>query len=482
MPLTKFDTSLRVIPSAAKHDNVQFSMPLGIFRDVQVGPDSVQRGIDVQEVAEYLGAPPESLRGQEHRNIAEFYSAFFTRPTGRWGHRELYLRSDPIPSLSHDARFNTNPLCAGILNLETVGIGANRYVTADYCANLNPTRFVRYQNPNILRAEWASILVPDLFGTLDLPYGDEFSLDGQDNWIVDRPGAIWQAFLGNWTQRLTDYFTTVEAAMRSEMNRRGELSSLDGTGTLSFSHSTEPWRLRRVETYWEFAHDTEPEMLEIIDRGMRSFCALPYVRNSFEGSGETITTSRERSTPNTVALTATVAPGTKLVVYAKTNRRLRFEVRHTIRDLRPASELRRTCRQAHGVPGLLSVLEVLSADAAEVVNAFLNHLERMLSDSVVPWRAAATDFLFKVAQRCPNPAVAQVIVNLLLTEGAVSRTEALNGSIDALRGAGVLERVANRQGQQSATFAPTPAYRDAVAYLAEIADVSHLTVARRQRR
>lgn len=441
------------------------------------------RGVSVQEVAEYLGAPPLAVRSAANQDLAASYSAFFTRPTGRDSEQRLHLRREAISELSHDERFGAAPLCSGILNLEERGARPSRFVTAVYWANVNPTRFVRYQDPNVLRSHLADLLTPDLFSTRDNQNGDEFALDGADNWIPEREAAIWKSFTSdrNWPARLTDYFSAVETAMRDEMSRRAELSSLDGSGTLYFTASDEPWKLRRVETYWEFANDGGPELLEMIDRAMRSFCSLPYVRRAFEGSGLNPERTRQRLTPNEIAITGTAAPGIRVVAYAKTNRRIRFEVRYDAENLRPRSHLLTLMRRVNGVPGMVRALQRLSEDAAEVMNVFLNHLERVLTDAVVPWQYSATDFLFDVTKRCNDAADAQVIVRLLVSEGAVSRTDALTPSIDALRRAGILERTANRQGQQSAIFIPTPAYRAAVNYLSEIADVSRLTVARRQR-
>jgi hypothetical protein len=483
MPLPDFSISTRVSAPSARQDKIEFTFPLGVFRDTETRPGLAMSGISVEEVAEYLGAPPLAVRGEANQDFAAAYSAFFTRPTGRDSEQRLFLRREAITSLTHDERFETAPLCSGILNLEERGARASRFVTAVYWANLNPTRFVRYQDPNILRSHLANMLTPDLFSTRDNGDGDEIALDGADNWIPQREAAIWRSFTSdrNWPARLTDYFSAVETAMRGEMNRRAQLSSVDGTGTLYFTASDEPWILRRVETYWEFANDGGPELLETIDRAMRSFCALSYVRRAFEGSGLNPERTRQRLTPNEIAITGTAAPGIRVVVYAKTNRRIRFEVRHDENNLSPRSPLKRLMRSVNGVPGMLRALRLLSEDAAEVLNVFLNHLERVLTDAVVPWQYSATDFLFDVTKRCRDAVAAQVIVRLLVSEGGVSRTDELTPSIDALRRAGILERAANRQGRQSATFIPTPAYRAAVDYLAEIADVRRLTQARRQR-
>jgi hypothetical protein len=483
MPLPEFSLSSRVSAASARQDKIEFTFPLGVFRDTPTRPDLAMRGVSVQEVAEYLGAPPLAVRSAANQDLAASYSAFFTRPTGRDSEQRLHLRREAISELLHDERFGTAPLCSGILNLEERGARPSRFVTAVYWANVNPTRFVRYQDPNVLRSHLADLLTPDLFSTRDNQNGDEFALDGADNWIPEREAAIWKSFTSdrNWPARLTDYFSAVETAMRDEMSRRAELSSLDGSGTLYFTASDEPWKLRRVETYWEFANDGGPELLEMIDRAMRSFCHLPYVRRAFEGSGLNPERTRQRLTPNEIAITGTAAPGIRVVAYAKTNRRIRFEVRYDAENLRPRSHLLTLMRRVNGVPGMVRALQRLSEDAAEVMNVFLNHLERVLTDAVVPWQYSATDFLFDVTKRCNDAAAAQVIVRLLVSEGAVSRTDALTPSIDALRHAGILERTANRQGQQSAIFIPTPAYRAAVNYLSEIADVSRLTVASRQR-
>lgn len=483
MPLPEFSISTRVSAPSARQDKIEFTFPLGVFRDTETRLDSAMPGISVEEVAEYLGAPPLAVRSEANQDLAASYSAYFNRPTGRDSEQRLFVRREVIPSLTHDERFETAPLCSGILNLEERGARASRFVTAVYWANLNPTRFVRYQDPNILRSHLVNVLTPDLFSTRDNGDGDEFALDGADNWIPQREAAIWKSFTSdlNWPARLTDYFSAVETDMRGEMERRAQISSLDGTGTLYFTASDEPWMLRRVETYWEFANDGGPELLEMIDRAMRSFCHLPYVRRAFEGSGLNPERTRQRLTPNEIAITGTAAPGIRVVAYAKTNRRIRFEVRYDAENLRPRSHLLTLMRRVNGVPSMVRALQRLSEDAAEVMNVFLNHLERVLTDAVVPWQYSATDFLFDVTKRCNDAAAAQVIVRLLVSEGAVSRTDALTPSIDALRGAWILERTANRQGQQSAIFIPTPAYRAAVNYLSEIADVSRLTVARRQR-
>ena len=484
MPLPAFSLSSRVSAASARQDKIEFTFPLGVFRDTATRPELAMPGISVQEVAEYLGAPPLAVRSEANQDLAASYSAFFTRPTGRDSEQRLFLRREAISSLRHDGRFETAPLCSGILNLEERGARPSRFVTAVYWANLNPTRFVRYQDPNVLRSHLADVLTPDLFSTRNNQDGDEFALDGEDNWIPEREAAIWKSFTSdrNWPARLTDYFSAVEIAMRGEMSRRAQLSSSDGTGTLYFTASDEPWKLRRVETYWEFANDSGPELLETIDRAMRSFCALPYVRRAFEGSGQNPERTRQRLTPNEIAITGTAAPGIRVVAYAKTNRRIRFEIRYDSDKLRPRSSLERLMRRVDGVSGMVRALQRLSEDAAEVMNVFLNHLQRVLTDAVVPWQYSATDFLFDVTKRCDDAAAAQVIVRLLVSEGGVTRTDALTPSIDALRRAGILERGANRQGQQSSIFIPPPAYRAAVNYLSEIADVSRLTVASRRRR
>jgi hypothetical protein len=480
MPLPQFSPAVRVNANTARQDKVEYNLPLGIFRDtIQYASGMI--GITAQDAAEYLGAPPLGLRDEANHDIAAAYSAFFTRPTGRGARQILSLRQDPIAALTHDARFSAAPLCAGILNLQESGLLTARHVTAVYWANLNPTRFVRYQHPGILRT--GSLLAPDLFGNNEIGADGEIAFDGSDNWIPDHPAGIWQDFTGKgqWPQRLTDYFSAVETAMRGEMARRGRLSSTDNTGTLSFTPSHEPWVLRRVETYWEFANDAGPELMEMVDQAMRSFCALPYVRRAFARTRRGPEHARERETPNAIVLSSTIAPGTRLVVYAKTNRRMRFEVRHDKEHLRHNDPVERAMRSVDGVPGMVNALQLISEEAADVLNTFLNHLERTLSDAVIPWQPSATDFLFRVAQYSKTAAANQVIVRSLMTEGAVSRTKTLTPSINALLRAGVLERVANRQAGQSTTFAPTPAYRAAVDYLAEIADVSRLTVARRQR-
>ncbi|MES2598831.1 MAG: hypothetical protein V4662_26090 [Verrucomicrobiota bacterium] len=277
MSLPPLTLQTRVNALHAKHDKIEFILPLGTFEDLS-------ETTDLDEVAHLLGAPTRDVRSRDTWEAAAMYSVFFNRPTGgrQGSRRELLVRQHPIEELDYDQRFQSVPLCSGALILQARGTGSGRTVTAEYQANVNPTRFVRYQDWNTLRLNHRPSGQPPLFRNTSIP-SDEFSLDGSDNWLPDNPAAVWQAFIGRWQDRLTDYFNNLEVAMREEMARRGRFSSLNMTGMLSFEASDEPWSIQRVETYWEFSQEMSPEFVESMERAMRSYSALPYVREEFVG-------------------------------------------------------------------------------------------------------------------------------------------------------------------------------------------------------
>lgn len=475
MSLPSLTLQTRVTASHAKHDKIEFILPLGTFRDIPTF-------LSLEEIADYLGAPPLGSRSSTNWDVAQMHSVYFNRPTGerRSSRRELTVRQLPIDGLSRlDPRFQTAPLCAGALILQAHGTGENRYVTAKYEANVNPTRFVRYQDLNVMRrSSYRPSGLPPLFRNTTIDT-DEFSLDGSDNWLPDSSAAIWRSFVGLWPDRLADYFNNLETAMRGEINRRGEISSSDGTGTLTVETSDEPWPLERVETYWEFSQEASPEFLNAVEQAMRSYSALPFVREEFMGAqARQPRSGRQRESLNGTVLSVTSKPGTKLVVYAKTNRRVRLEVRHDLRNLAQRSPLP---REAAGAAGMVETLQTFSEDAAEVVNAFLAHLERQQDSGLVPWSLPPTDLIFRLASRCHSREAARVIMGLLMTDGAVSRVEWLNNSIDALVRSRILERARNQQRRQAVTFVPAPAYQLALQRLRDIATADSLTRDRRQR-
>ncbi|MCW0221487.1 MAG: hypothetical protein OJI67_24390 [Prosthecobacter sp.] len=475
--LPAFTLQTRVSATKAKHDKIEFTMPLGTFRDIPAT-------ISIDEIAEPLGAPPNSDRSMSHADTASLYSVFFNRPTGarQSNYRTLSVRQEPISTLTElDERFSSIPLFSGALNLLARGVGTNRYVEAVYAANVNPTRFVRHQNWNNIRRHSRPSGLPPLFRDTLLP-SEEFSMDGSDNWLPDPAIGAWQAFVqpSQWPNRLMDYFNELETAMRGEMARRGAISSLDTTGTLRFVASDAPWLIGKVEVYWEFREASSPEMLEAIDRAMISYSTLPHTRQEFARShARQSRRGRQRESFNNVVLSVTSSPGVKIVIYPKTNERLRMEVRFDTADLASRSSLPKT---ASGAAGLVEALQTFNEAAQEALNAFLDHLERQLNPGFIAWSPPPTDLLFRIVSRCHSREAARSIINMLVTNGSVSRLKPLNPSIDALVKSKILERAKNQQRNQSNTFVPSLTYQMAVQRLREVVTTDVLIMERRERR
>jgi hypothetical protein len=476
MTLPAFTLQTRVSASNAKHDKIEFTMPLGTFRDL---PGI----ISINEIADYLGSPSLSNRSISHADTASLHSVFFNRPTGarQSNYRTLSIRQEPIESLTQlDERFGSIPLFSGALGLLARGVGTLRYVEAVYTANVNPTRFVRYQNWHRIRSHVRQSGLPPLFHNTMLT-SDEFSLDGSDNWLPDLAAGDWQRFIhsSRWPNQLNNYFSEIETAMRGEMARRGVLSSIDGTGTLEFRASDAPWLIGKVEVYWEFREASSPELLEAIDRAMISYSDMPHTRQEFTGSqARQSRRGRQRESFNNVVLSVTSRPGVKIVIYPKTNERLRMEVRFDTADL-SRSRLPRT---ASGAAGLVEALQNYSEAATEALNAFLDHLERQLNPGFIAWSPPPTDLIFRIVSRCHSREAARSIINMLVTNGAVSRLKSLNQSIDALVKSKILERAKNQQRKQSNTFVPSLTYQMAVQRLREVVTTDVLIMERRERR
>ena len=356
--------------------------------------------------------------------------------------------------------------------------------------NLNVTRYVRHQGASPIPADQsrftdAAAMRASLFRqnpNADGSAQDEFSMDGSDNWIPDVARA--NSFASSWGDRRREYLEAVHSILQTEIQRVCELINFSGN-PVSWNPAT-GWELetfggelslQRVETYWEFKHASPLQMVKQLEADLRAYCSSEVVRREFRGREDKdgrLQLTREK---NCILLDAEVAPGIHLVIYAKTNQRIRFEVRHYLPDNASRRGLAQVCS---GVDEAGERIESISEDAANVVNRFLSFLQSRVD--FVPVSNSPLDFLFQCAKCAEKPIYGDSVVRMILSTGTVTRLPALKKTIKAMERANILERVENEQAHSSESFVVTPRYRDAVEVLSRLNTENPITGIVRRRR
>ena len=395
MPIPPFSFEEAVSPEGAKHDKIEIGIEGGwIQGDAE----------DAWAFLNYLGSPPRHERNTP--GIAP-YGLFFSR-----------LRSDDPPFRSQTIRGSSfraggqrysRPLFGGWLEVEHWQEEAWRiYVRL----SLNPTRFVRHQlmpsrlilfqsPPEFPHFE------PNLFQReIGGEHGGEFALVECDNWIPN--SRTWQQFTSEafWPHHLRACLTILPNALLGELRR-----AVDVTAPATHLEGQWTFNLRSVETYWEFL---SPDPLGTVLR-------LHPMLQAFSARAVTVsdypcTVELEPSQENSRCLRLETRTGETLKIYAKTNRRIRFEVSHQLCGERGF----RVPRGGHTFPaieGISPLLSHLAGIAAERVNAVLRHFR--LHASAPDEQHTVLKFIADVQAACRDPEKAFQLLQILTSNGSI---------------------------------------------------------------
>ncbi len=336
-------------------------------------------------------------------------------------------------------------LFTGALNARLTGEDRRR-IRFDLA--INPTRFVRYQ-PYVARvgeppSTWELAPPWMIRGRNQRSAFGEITLDGNDNVLLtDRQRSF--ARPDAWPLHLDRYLTTT-FAMIDAMVRQSA-----GYCGLRIDHPVEIW-LHNVETYWEFGHADPVGLVEMLQPSLARLGGrftsrqFPYGLNSSEQTG------------TTRSATVLVRSGLALKVYAKSNRRIRIEVVHDLRDSARAIGGRRSTGDRQS---LVQWLEALAEDAAAHVNSLLMECRSDLTEEA-PGRPGFA-LAYAIARATSDASVGEALLMLLVWNDAISldHHDPFRPVVLALEEAGVLSRVRARRP----TFALVSEYRPAARQL-----------------
>lgn len=297
----------------------------------------------------------------------------------------------------------------------------------------------------------------------------EFALDGQDNWIPAT--GIFRAFTNaaRWREHLRRYVLGIAEAFTNELERQSEAHG----GNLDVR---ENFTLRKVETAFDFSANEPTELVRSLIPLLSEYRADNWEVSTFPVPCE----SREE---NALCFRMGIRQGVSLRVYAKTNRRVRFEFIHE----------RINCRALLGEPeegrnsgtpaprawdDLFACLAALRERAADEMNALLRYLRQQ--SRVIESHYSPLSLVVRIGTILCDHELAHTVVSLLAKFGAISSRRAsdeLSNALRALAESGILAFDRTRRG-----YVPCPPYREAVAMLRGDETIHLLTTARQRRR
>ena len=432
--LPPFSLSARVQSEEGKQDSITLELgdwfiqgignSLGAFVDL-LGPrpaDDETGGGNINAWANILTTAPVATLNQE------FFGWMFNRPAGNFDQQtEMDLRTGGSGSGSRPGA----PLAKGKLHFafrppEGDCFEDTKRRELRLSLFLNPTRYLRHQvvPPFFLEPPNTWSLGEANFRTRSIPrrrrVGNESpgaevetSLDGNDNVLLSeaslsfgRPEA--------WPIHLRRYLAKVEDELDAEFNRAANaipLSSERGHRGVSRAYY---YSLKKVETYFEFTAPNPTNLVRQLQSALESIgignTSRTYAFGLYTaGTGET----------NARSVMIALPGGRFLRVYAKTTRRIRFEIIH---DTTTASITKLLHAEGGGHTTenreeLLGWFRLLAVDAAKALNNVLSILE---SRSQVPIDSADTyEFLGEIFGIVRNACRAKDLVKLLVENGSL---------------------------------------------------------------
>lgn len=413
-----FSIHLNFLPEQARQDRIELSFDAGVLEGVVDQIDGCRKALAPRDDAE---------------DFTEC-GMVFTQPVQHESYRK------PQTVRRKPGKLNQRvPLFAGALRftqydrLQGACLSKSRLF---FDLNANATTFNRYDGPEegeepILDVPFSYPLSPD--------GADEFSLDGKVNYI--RQGAQDEFYSPTrWQQSLKRHFEMILETVRGEVANAASLAGCYWTC------GPPNWSVKKVETYFEAFCDSPVDTVLSLRQALADYC--PIIRESafqnevvFEG--------------NSIALRFLIRRGVELVIYAKTNKRIRFEVRHDLKEVRKAKPMK--ADKLDPLIGKDGLFDSLRVEAAKIVNGTLTHARKA---GLQPQASPITPdlLLLKIGAVTRNFSFAALIAGGLKSRGAVAPqdgNESFKNALRRLKDKGVLQ-------WNGSLYVPTPEYATAV--------------------
>ena len=381
--------------------------------------------------------------------VVPVFGAIKRSNDGRWIEAEL------SSGRRGNVAYQTRPIVGGKLN-QAKGTGRvprhtpGEHVRLGLDAHMNINHFLMAQivkrRSRLDRPRLETPLVTALDGA-PIAYGTEYCLTDDMNLVLG-PERLYRYVLSKPAE---DHFMDCLRLIENFMTT--ELQETAGSYGVSVDHAPY-YGLRKIEFVWEFAHSNPVRFVEGLDVPMRALGPQSR-RHRALVRGESL-----RVKQDSLSISAELSAGCDLIVYAKTNERVRFEVRLD-RDA-IAAMLRRgqddASRTARGHDYLRQMIATLREGATERFQTALAMLDRQRvppASDVTALRLCA-----EVGHILQDDALAHTVLETLRMRRSLASPlhSTMRGAADRLMAANVLRRSAAR----SQVFVPTDRYLRAV--------------------
>jgi hypothetical protein len=351
--------------------------------------------------------------------------------------------------------YQTRPIVGGKLNNATGSGRVPRQTPGEHVrlgldAHLNINHFLMAQNvrwtSRLDRQRLISPLATAIEGA-PASSGTEYCLTDDMNLLIG-PDPLYRYALSKPAEdHFMDTLHLIETFITSEL-----LETADSYG-VSVGHAPY-YSLRKIEFVWEFAHPNPIRFVEGLDVPMRAL-GPESRRHRALVRGESL-----RVKQDSLSISAELSAGCDLVVYAKTNERIRFEVRFdrdaigaTLRKGR--GDAKRKTRNHEDLRQMLATLREAATERMQTALAILDRQQVSPASDVTALRLCA-----EVGRILQDDALAHAVLETLRMRRSLASplNSTMRGAADRLIAANVLRRSAPR----SPVFIPTDRYVRAV--------------------
>lgn len=309
--------------------------------------------------------------------------------------------SKNIQIVQHDGASSLHPLFAGQLNIRK--IGAFTY-SIKLQLFINPTRFCAYQGISLRNRPGEGRFGILYARGIKASHNGEYTFDGKDN--VGLTASSQHHLYNNYQHCLQLYINGITDYIHEEL----EEFRLHG---FNLRDVKEYYSLRIIENYWEFFCENpvaEIKRLEPAFRATTNENLINFYRDE-----------RIETDGLSISLRCESLRGERIKIYAKTNRRIRIEVEHKLKNNAGLALNRRyTCASYDRLMTLMQHSEQLATESAsEIINALYAYANapRIL-------RGRPIDFVTMLYRVVNDIGLAKEILQTLVAAGGISRSDA----------------------------------------------------------
>ncbi|MEM9283171.1 MAG: hypothetical protein AAGA96_15210 [Verrucomicrobiota bacterium] len=255
---------------------------------------------------------------------------------------------------------------------------------------LNPTRFAHHQHP--FDSTDYRVWTPGI----PRRRSQERSLDGNDNFLTGRLEERYST-PAEWNRLLRGYWRGVLNCVESEFTR-----SIQVAGNRVSKSGTLQANLRQAEVYWEVRSNDAPRDLAAL---MPSIVTI--------GRRASATHYRVERNVNCTSIIVDLRGGLFLRVYAKTEKRLRFELSYDLRE-RGIEGIQKSSRRTD----FQRWCQIVSEDAASRMDGIFAHLRSASSGS-----GDLLQFLDEFYRSVGDVTLGRSILRVLARDGCITPTD-----------------------------------------------------------